>query len=347
MHLRALVLIFFILAAGTALLAQSPFDTLQPGSVQPGLMMRGNASHTGDIDNLGSITGSLLTIDDRPVHNAQIELQDVNTGAFIASTTSKMNGSFGFYNVPLGQFEVVANRGVDQAHELVQIDNGPTQITLRIRGAQSEPDAGDTISVAALQVPDKAKKEFRKASAAFLKRKYEEAENHTNKALRILPNYSQALTLQGLLKIGRGDVSGGEQSLQAAIHSDPNYPLAYFAMGAAYNGSGKFANAQQTVQEGLRIDPASWQGYFELSKSLLGQRDFRNALKNVVKAESFGAAYAPIHLVKAHALLGLRDYDEATSELERYLSSDSKGPAADEARRELSQAKAFSTTASE
>lgn len=341
MHVRDLVLVFSILAAGTALLAQSSLDTLQPP-----MTMQGHAAHSSDVDNTGSITGSLLTIDGRPIRNAQIDLHDVNTGAVIASTSSKTNGSFDFYNVPLGQFEVVANRGVDQAHERVRVDRGPAQVTLRINSPQTEPGAGDTVSVIALRVPDNAKNEFRKASEAFQKSKFDDAEKHTNKALGILPTYAQALTLQGLLKINKGDIKGGEQSLQDSIHSDPNYPLAYFAMGAAYNESGQFANAQQTIQEGLRINPASWQGYFELSKSLLGQRDFRNALKNVVKAESFGTPFPPIHLVKAHALLGLKDYDEAASELERYLSANSKGLAADVARRELSQAKAFSTTAS-
>jgi len=345
MHVRVLALVFSILAAGTVLMAQSSPDPLQPGSVAPGMAMPGNTVHPNDIDNFGTITGSLLTIDGRPIINAEIELQYVNTGAVVASTYSKTNGSFGFYNVPLGQFEVVANRGVDQAHERIRVDHSPNQVTLRMAGGQAEPGAGATVSDAALRIPDKARNEFQKACNAFQKSKYDEAEKHTMKALSIVPNYAQALTLRGLLKMNKKDIQGGEQDFQAAIHSDPNYALAYFAMGSAYNGSGRFKDAQQTLQEGLRIDPASWQGYFELSRSLMGQGDFRNALKYVVKAESFGAAYPPIHLVKAHALLGLKDFDEAASEFERYLSADSKGPAADEARRALDQAKAFSTTA--
>jgi tetratricopeptide (TPR) repeat protein len=138
---------------------------------------------------------------------------------------------------------------------------------------------------------------------------------------------------------------GGAEAFHAAIHSDPNYPLAYFAMGATLNSQGEFADAQKTIEQGLKIEPTSWQGYFELGKAVLGQHDFRNALKYVVKAESLGGVYPPIHLVKAHALLGLKDYDEAATELEQYLAKDSTGPRADEARRALDQAKAFSATA--
>lgn len=340
MQVRALVLVFSILAAGTVLLAQSSINTAQPG-----VMLQGNPGHP-DVDAIGSISGSLVTLDGRPIREATVELHDANTGAVFATTYTKINGAFEFENLPLGQFDVVANRGVDQAHERVRVDHGPTQVTLRISAPQSEPGAGNTISVASLRVPDKAKDEFRKASEAFQKSRYDEAEKHTDKALGILPNYAQALTMSGLLKLNKGDTKGGEATLQTAIHSDPNYALAYFAMGAAYNGEGQFAQAQQTIEQGLKVEPTSWQGYFELSKAVMGQHDFRNALKYVVKAESLGGVYAPMHLVKAHALLGLQDYDEAASELEQYLSADSKGPNADEARRALSRAKAFSATAS-
>ena len=94
MHVRVFVLVFSILAAGTVLMAQSSPDSLQPGPVAPGMMMQGNPAHPNDIANFGSITGSLLTIDGRPVPNAQIELHDVNTGGVVASTYYKNNGSF-------------------------------------------------------------------------------------------------------------------------------------------------------------------------------------------------------------------------------------------------------------
>lgn len=340
MHVRDLF-VLPILAASSLLLAQSPFDTPMPGMV---------SANTPDLNrmnmqDLGTINGSLLTLDGRPIREAQIELHSVSNGSVIAAGYTKANGAFEFDNVPLGQYEVVALRGVDQAHERVRVEHGPSQVTLRLSGPQSEPGAGNTVSVAALRIPDKAKDEFRKAEEAFQRNRMDEAEKHDNKALSLVPSYAQALTMQGMLKLNKGDVAGGTQSLQAAIHADPNYALAYFAMGATLNTQGDFAQAQKSIEEGLRIDPTSWQGYFELSKSVLGQHDFRNALKYVVKSETLGGVYAPIHLVKAHALLGLKDYDEAASELEQYLAKDGTGPRADEARKSLSQAKAFAAVA--
>jgi tetratricopeptide (TPR) repeat protein len=341
MQVRALVLVVPILVTGTLLLAQVPIDTnLHPG-------MTGNpGSSFNAVDNYGSISGSLLTVDGRPITDTQVELHDPN-GTVLAIAYSKSNGSFEFTNLPSGQFDVVASRGVDQSHERIRVEHGPAQVTLRMSTPVSRPGSGNTVSVATLRIPDKAEDEFRKASDAFQKNKLDEAEKHNEKALALVPSYAQALTMRGLLKINRGDLAGGTEALQAAIHNDPNYPLAYFVMGATLNSQGQFSEAQRTIEQGLKIEPTSWQGYFELSKAVVGQHDFRNGLKYVVKAESLGGGvYAPMHLVKAHALLGLKDYDEAATELEQYLAKDSTGPRADEARKVLDQAKAFSATAS-
>lgn len=295
--------------------------------------------------SFGSIMGSVVTLDGRPLRNTQIDLRDVNTGTTVSTGYSKINGAFQFTNVPFGEYEVVALHGVDTTQQRVRVDFAPSDVTLRLNVPEAEPGSSNTVSVTALRVPEKAQDEFRKGTEAFAKKKYDDAEKHTDKALQILPNYAQALTLRGLLKVNKGDLPGGQKDFETAISSDSNYALAYFAMGASLNSAGKFAEAQRTLEQGLRINPASWQGYFELSKSVLGQHDFRNALKYVLKAESFGAAYPPIYLVKAHALLGLKDYEEAAAEFEHYLSNGAEGPQADEAKRALSQAKAFSATA--
>jgi Tfp pilus assembly protein PilF len=343
MHVRAL-LVLPVLAASTLLLAQSPMPQ-SPLDSGPAMTASGQPGFVHGMQDLGILSGSLVTLDGRPVREAQVELHDVTKGTVIASGYTGTAGTFEFENVPLGQYEVVATRGVDQAHERVRVEHGPTQVTLRINTPQSEPGSGNTVSVAALKVPDKANDEFRKAEEAFNKNKMDEAEKHNEKVLSLVPNYAQALTMRGLLQLSKGDAVGGTQSFQAAIHADPNYALAYFAIGAALNGEGSFADAQKSLEQGLRIEPTSWQGYFELSKAVLGQHDFRNALKYVVKSESLGGAYPPIHLVKAHALLGLKDYDEAATELEQYLAKEATGPKAEEARKTLSQAKAFSATA--
>jgi hypothetical protein len=313
-------------------------------------MIPGNPAAAGDNErsrmDFTNIAGSLVSLDGRPIPNTEIQIQSLTSGRVLASAVTRINGSFEFNGVPTGDYEVVAEKGVSQARERVHCMQGFNTVTLRMNAPSQQARAGgDTISVTALRVPEKAHHLFQKAETAFHGHKLAEAWQFATKALAVAPSYSQALTLRGILRIAKGDSAGGAQDLQASIKSDSNYPLAYFAMGALQNIEGHFTDAQQTLEQGLRVQPTSWQGYFELSKSMLGQSKYRSALKDIVQAESMGVNYAPICLVKAHALMGLKFYGEAATEFERYLQLDPGGPESASARKSLEAAKSFAETA--
>jgi Flp pilus assembly protein TadD len=342
MYVRGFAVVLSLFAIAPLLTAQSlsAYDTMIPGNPAAA-----GANERFRMDST-NIAGSLVSLDGHPIQNTQIQLQSLTTGRVLASVVTGINGSFEFNGVPTGDYEVVADRGVSQARERVHCMQGWNTVTLRMNAPSQQANAGgDTISVAALRVPEKARSLFHKAEAAFQKQKMDEAWKFATKALAVAPTYSEALTLRGILNIAKGDTTGGAQDLQASIKSDSNYPLAYFAMGALQNIQGHFTDAQQTLEQGLRVQPTSWQGYFELSKSMLGQSNYRSALKDIVRAEDMGVNYAPIYLVKAHALMGLKFYGDAATEFEQYLQLDPGGPESAGARKSLEAAKSFAETA--
>ncbi len=342
MHVRGFAVLLSLFAIAPRLLAQSPsFPDL---STATGLATSGDR-HREALD-LTSVSGSLLGVDGYPIQNSEVDLRSVETGRTLATAISAANGAFQFNSVPLGEYEIVAEKGVFETRERLHCVQGLNTVTLRMTTPSRNAQAGgDTISVAALRVPDKARDLFHKAEEAFHKDKFEDAWKLAERSLAVAPTYSEALTMRGILRIAKGDAAGGEQDFQASIKSDTNYPLAYFAMGALQNTRGHFADAQRTIEQGLRVQPTSWQGYFELSKAMLGQSDYRTALKDIVKAESMGVKYAPIYLVKAHALMGLKFYDEAATEFEHYLQLDPGGPRSADARKSLEAAKSFAEAA--
>jgi tetratricopeptide (TPR) repeat protein len=343
MHVRGFAVLLSLFAIAPLLVAQSmslPDSTSLVDPTMFGGRDRASFSFT-------SISGSLLGIDGHPISNTRITLQSVTTGRMIAIAVSSVNGSFEFSEVPPGDYEVVADKGLAQARQRVHCMEGLNNVTLHMdaRGS-SDLTGGDTISVAALRVPQKARDLFKKAQQNFQKEKLKDAWKFAEKSLVVCPTYSEALTLRGILRVANRDIPGAEKDLQASITSDSNYPLAYFAMGALQNIQGKFAAAQQTLEQGLRVQPTSWQGYFELSKSMLGQGNYRDALKDAVQAENMGIKYAPIHLVKANALMGLKFYGEAANEFARFLELDPGGPHSATARKSMEAAKSFAETAS-
>lgn len=345
MHVRGFAVFLSLFAIAPLLAAQSMSLPDSTTSVDPTML----GMHDRASVNFTTVSGSLLGIDGYPIRDSQVTLQSMTTGRVFATTVSSLNGSFEFSNVPPGAYEVVADKDLRQAREQVNCREGINNVTLRM-DARNSPDAsssgGDTVSVTALRVPQKARDLFHKAEESFQKQKMQDAWKLAEKSLAVCPTYSEALTLRGILRVAKGDNTAAEQDLQASIKNDSNYSLAYFAMGALQNIQAQFAAAQQTLEQGLRVQPTSWQGYFELSKSMLGQGNYRNALKYVVQAESMGVKYAPIHLVKADALMGLKIYGEAANEFERFLELDPGGPHAAAARKSLEAAKSFAETAS-
>ncbi len=295
----------------------------------------------------GSVSGIVVSLRGKPIRDAEVQLKEILNGNSVASVVSAVNGSFQFTNVPSGEYDVVATKGVDEAHERVLCHRTDSQVTLRINISSDNSSGENTISVKSLAAPEKARSVFHKATEAFHKSKLADAWNLVNKALTIAPRYAEALTLRGILRVDKNDLKGGEEDFQASLKNDPNYPLAYFAMGAALNVQGQYEDAQRTLEQGLKVDPVSWQGYFELSKAMLGKSDYRSALKYVVKTESLETNYAPIYLVKGHALLGLKFYDEAATAFERYLQMDPKGANVADAQQYLKSARAFTNVGEE
>lgn len=342
MHFRGFAVVLSLFAIAPLLIAQS----MSSPDFSTGAQLAAPDHPPRGAFDVTSVSGSLLGADGYPIQNTEVYLRSINTGRTLASVISSPNGAFQFNDIPLGDYEIVANRGTAETRERLRCTHGLNTVTLRMNAPSGRAHAGgDTISVAALRVPEKARDLFRKAEESFQKQRLADAWKLADKALAVAPTYSEALTMRGILRIAKGDSAGGAQDLQDSIKNDSNYPLAYFVMGALQNMQGHFTDAQRTLEQGLRVEPTSWQGYFELSKSMLGQSDYRTALSDIVKAESMGVKYAPIYLVKAHALMGLKFYGEAATEFEHYLQLDPGGPHSADARKSLEAAKSFAETA--
>jgi tetratricopeptide (TPR) repeat protein len=306
----------------------------------PGSTRRGNG-----IISSSTISGSVRSVDDRPVREARIEVRLLGSGELVASGYTLPNGTFELSNVPRGSYEVVATVGVQESRERVDIDRPGASVLLRLPVGGTDPGGSSgsaMVSVSQLKVPDKARKLFAKAQEAFHKEKLQEAHDQLEKALQAFPNYAQALTLRGLLALQDNKVDQARTDLEQAIKSDYGYAMAYVVLGATYNLMNRYDDSMRVLERSIALTPASWQAYFEMSKALLGKGQYEAALRQVNKASELAPPkYAAVHLIKAHALLGLKNYDQAVSELEQFIGTDPTGADSASARQTLDQVKAF------
>jgi tetratricopeptide (TPR) repeat protein len=209
--------------------------------------------------------------------------------------------------------------------------------------APSGSSAGDanSVSVAAMKVPEKARSAFAKAREAFANSKFDVAQKQVTKALAIYPQFAEALTLQALLYMQKNDLLQSEKNLESAIQYDPSYAMAYLALGTVFNSLGHYDDATRTLERSVSISPNAWQNYFEMAKAYLGKGMYAKALQLANKAQSLGPSnFGPIHLLKAYAMMPQKLYRDATQELQAFLSKAPQGQSAEQAQKMLAQAQA-------
>jgi len=295
-----------------------------------------------------NITGTVRSLDNKPLQDVRIELRDLSSGTIVNSAYTSASGSFEFVQIASGSYEVAALSGLNECKERIEVASTPVTIDMRLPVSTKPTDGTNpnVVSVEDYKIPEKARNEFRKAQDAAFKSKPVDAGNHLKKALNIYPDYAAALTLRGLLKLDQKDLSGAMADLQQAIQTDGNYGMAYIGMGAVLNLDSKFDDAIRTLERAESLMPNAWQAYFEMGRALIGKASFPEALRQLDRAESLAPAEVSlVHLAKAHALMALRMYSDAATELEIYLRKTPSGPNSPLARQMLEQATAMSTTA--
>jgi tetratricopeptide (TPR) repeat protein len=299
-------------------------------------------------DLTGSVNGTVRTAKGAPVADARVEIHNAKTGELFTSGYTNAQGAFEFANVPNGVYELVATSGLSEVRETLNVPT-PPGLNLMIANASHGADSipGDnTVSVAQFKVPGKARDLLKKAQAAANKKKLEDVNRYLTRALEIYPQFAEALTFRGILKLDANQVTAAIEDLEKAVRYDANAPMSYLVLGAAYNLAKRFDDALRMSDHGVALMPSAWQGYFEMSKSYVGKADYPHAIEQIDKAISCAPKdFAPVHLVKAHALLALKNYSDAMGELQVFLERAPKNdPNTAQAMAMMDQAKAFTAT---
>lgn len=286
---------------------------------------QGSGSHTfAGAGNQFNLNVNVVTANGEPAADARVELRDTNTGLASFTGYSNRAGYVALPNITTGIYEMVVTHKMAEVQQRVNLNFGEHNMTVRLPmtdTSAAEVGNSTSVSVAAFQVPDKARKEYKKAEEALNKNDRDGAYSHLNKALDIYGHYADALTLRAIVRMDKKDTDGALADLDAAIKSDSSCSLAYFAMGATFNSLEKYDDAIRTLQHGLTLASNSWQGYFELGKALVGKGEYKEGIEQLNKAQSFATTkYPSIHLVKAHAMLAIKEYPGAMKELQDFLT---------------------------
>jgi predicted Zn-dependent protease len=334
---RTIVFVLAFLGCSLSLTAQRM--GLDPQSPQSPFS-KSNSRPNSRSDN-NNISGTVQDMNNKPLKDVRVELRGSGSSP-VDSAVTDASGNFQFSMVVAGTYTVVAISGVQQTAE--RIDASLASVVNLRMPANNPTDGtpGNSISVAQYRIPGKARDEYRKAQELLEKGKTDDANKHLAKALELCPNYADALTLRGVVKLNERDPVAAITDLDQAIHTDPNYAMAYVVMGSALNLESKFDEALRSLQRGESLAPNYWQAHFEMGKAYIGKADYPAALHQLELAENLvHIDYPFIYLLRAHALLAMKQYPEAVNALQQYMQKDPQGANNQLARKMMEQAQAY------
>ena len=180
------------------------------------------------------------------------------------------------------------------------------------------------VSVAALQVPAKAKSEYGKACGDVKGKKFANAEGHLRKAVEEYPQYAAAWVLLGQVLEAGNHSEDAQGACSQASHVDPVYAPAYLCLADISAHKEEWIETLNLTDRALALDPV--QNVYGCFYSAMAQFHLdhvadaeRNALRAIEADHEHRVPQA--HLLLAQIYEGNNDVIGAAAQLRIYLKA--------------------------
>ena len=146
---------------------------------------------------------------------------------------------------------------------------------------------GATISIARLEVPKGARKDFDSACSALKDKKLPAAEDRVRKAIEKYPNYVTAWVMLGQILNTKQQPTEAREACSHALTADANYVPAYLCMADVTYGEGSWDDVLDYSTRALALDPVhDAYGFFYCAAALYNKGDLAKAGRRCVARDS-------------------------------------------------------------
>ena len=191
------------------------------------------------------IEGRIVTESNVPVNNAYVELyNDVNL--LISRTRSSSQGRFSFRNLRAGRYIVqIKPYGTNLKEETSRVDiqdlgsiPNIEYVDVRLEVDKRFTPPTETIigTIYAQEIPDDAKRLF-VSGTKKLKSQDDKGLDDIESAIKIFPDYYEALSMLGREYIAQGKYEQGYPFLLRAIDIYPRCPECFYSLAFAFNNA--------------------------------------------------------------------------------------------------------------
>ncbi len=280
---------------------------------------------------------TVVDTDNRPMIRVNVQLLS-GLGNVMNESVTNENGQVDFDGTPGGYFRVRAY-GADFEETtspvfLIRPLQGFHSELLQVRRKpEKQEGTGGMVSLENLNVPEGARSEFEKGTAALGRGQGEEARAHFETAVQIYPAYAAAHNNLGVCHLRAGRTEQGRAAFEQALKLNPRFTGAYRNLAALVYSQGKFAEAEALVKKSMKSDAGDAEGLTLLAKIQLVSGNPKSAIDTARKIHAIPhQQYALGHFIAATAFDALGQMPEATAEYEVFLQEDPNNPSAAVAR---------------
>jgi tetratricopeptide (TPR) repeat protein len=185
------------------------------------------------------------------------------------------------------------------------------------------------VSVASLQVPTKARREYEKGSELLEKGNLTEAEKSLRKAIDQYPKFAEAWLRLGDLEQRRKNIEGAMSDYQEAINADPNFPIPYLRMAFLSAVTSNWEQTRKLSERLISLDPVNFPlAYYYDAVAEFNLQHLAPAETNALRAENLDKLHLEprVELLLASIYNAKGDHASAVEHYRSYLKLVPNGP---------------------
>ena len=277
-----------------------------------------------------------------PEHRMRVVLE-VASGGIYSETFSDSVGGFEFRSLPSNNYRIIVpsdGQTYDKAEEAMEVSGTisrtyTAQLSLREKDSDNRMVSNNKMISAgefAQDVPKAAKKSYELGVKKLKDSKGDEALTHFQDALKLFPDYVQALLKVGEYQIGKQQLAEAEATFKRAAEISPKYPHTYINLGMLMVQMKRYPEAIEFLDAANKLDDSFPMAHLNLGVALLEktpqqEADLERSERAFSKALALGGTQlAYVHKFLFNLYVRRHDYNRASAELEAYLKDAPNAP---------------------
>ena len=243
----------------------------------------------------------------------------------IQETFTDSSGRFQITNIYSGRYRLVVKlTGYENAEQEVEFlgRGGNTHRVMFDLKPQANPNViatATTVSVAQLQVPEKADKEYRKGKEKLKEQKYTDAIKCFRKAVEAYPAFCEARSDLGLAYRLAGDPVSAEKEYRDCLRQDESYLFCRLNLADLYAATGRQDEAVQLLEATILLHPKEGEPHVALGKLHIEAGRLDQAESECRKACELNDGTPDAYMLLAKIYLQRQQFPQLVQALEDYL----------------------------